>query len=322
MIRIFKTNGILQIVIILAVSVAVCGKNLIAPPEMACDATCGPIYLLLHKILSGSPLIAAILALLLTLIEGYLLNRLLYNKGLIPLNSLMPTLLYVMLMGVGVETYGLSPALLTNLWLLLSLNSLMPKESLIVPENCIFNTTMWFSMAVMTWLPALFAALPIIAGLLSYKVYKGREWSVALLGFLALIIIVATILFLIDRMDIATNYAVSSIGELHIFCDTETLAIAETALFAIMAIYCTISSVSSLYRNTIAQRRHGLVIVSMLVYSLSSLFYTKFMPINAQPFAITVATAGSICLLGRKRRLWIYDIAMAILFFLSLYSYL
>ena len=322
MIRIFKTNGILQIAVIAAALLAIYGGSLFDPPEMACDETCGPFYLLLHKILSGVPHTAAVLALLLTLTEGYLLNRLLYDKSLIPLNSLMPTFLYVILMGIGVETNGLTPALVTNLWLMLALISMMPKDGMIMTENSIFNTTMWFSMAVMTWTPALFAAVPIIAGLLTYKVYKGREWSVAMLGFLALIIIVATILFLIDRIDIAAKYAAGSTNGLRIYYDQSPLPIAETVLFSLMAIFCTISTVSALFRTTIAQRKHGLVIVSLLIYSLSSLFYTKLTPLNVQPFAITVATTGSIYLIGKKTKLWRYDIALALLFIMSLYSYL
>ena len=287
---------------------------------MVADATCGPFHLLLRKILHGVPHVAAILGLLLTIVEGYLLNRLLYNKGLTPLNTLLPTLLYTILMGVGVEANGLTPAVVTNLWLLLALNSMMPKENMIMQENSIFNTTMWFSMATITWIPALYAAIPIIVGLLTYKVYKGREWSVALLGFLAPIIIVATTLFLIDRLDMATNYAVSSIANLHIYSDIDTLSITQATLFALMALIVTVSTISNLFRNTIPQRKHGMVIVSLLVYSVAALFYSKLMPINAQPFAITVATTGSIYLLERKRKLWIYDIFLVILFILSLLS--
>ena len=322
MIKIFKSNGILQIVIIVAVAAAIWVGSLFNPPEMVADATCGPFYLLLRKILHGVPHLAAILGLLLTIVEGYLLNRLLYNNGLTPLNTLLPTLLYTILMGVGVEANGLTPAVVTNLWLLLALNSMMPKDNMIMQENSIFNTTMWFSMTTITWIPALYAAIPIIVGLLTYKVYKGREWSVALLGFLALVIIVTTTLFLIDRMDIAANYAISSIEELHIHFEPDALPVIETSLYALMALIVTISSVSGLFKDTIAQRKHGMVIVSMLIYSVATLFYTKLMPVNAQPFAITVATTGSMYLLARKRRLWIYDICLAILFGLSLYSYL
>ena len=322
MIKIFKTNGALQIAIILAATVGIWAGALVSPPEMTGDATCGPVYLLLLRSVGALPRLAVVTAMLLTVAEGYLLNRLLYNKGLVPLNSLMPMLLYVVCMGIGVDTGGLTPALVANLWLLLALNSMMPKENMVMEENSIFNATMWYSMAVVTWVPTLFAAIPMIAGLLSYKVYKGREWGVAILGFLAPLIIVSTVLFLMDRMDVAGTYAASATGMLDIVADMDALAVVETAVFALTAGVATLSSISGLYAGTIAQRKHGLVLTSFLIYSVATLFYTRLMPVDAQGFAIPIATTGSIWLLGRKRRLWVYDILIAVLFLMSLYSYL
>ena len=322
MIKIFKTNGALQIAVILAATVVVWVPAFVWPAGMPTDDVCGPLYRLLSETVGTVPLLAAGVALLLAVLEGYLLNRLLYKKGLVPLNSLMPMLLYILIMGVGVEAAGFTPALLANLWIVLMLNSLMPKDDMLMEQNSIFNSTMWFSMAVISWMPCVYAAVPLIVGLLTYKVYRGREWSVALLGFLAPLIIVATALFLIDRSWMLADYAASFAGGLHIEADTGAPAIVQTTLFVLMSLIVIAGAVGQFNRNTIAQRKHGFVVMSMLVYAVATPFYGRLMPLDAQPFAISLAATGSVYLLERKSRLWAYDVALAFLLLLSLHSYI
>lgn len=319
MIKIFKTNGVLQIAIIVAAVVAIWIGAFLKPIEMAEDEICGPVYRLMKMGLAELPTVSTIVALLLTLAEGYLLNRLLYQKGLIPLNTLMPTLLYVIVMGMGVRSCGLTPAVVANLWVVLALMSMMPKENMIMEEGKIFNTGLWCSMALLTWMPAVFVLVPIVIGQITYKMYKGREWAVNILGLMAPIIIVLTTLFMMDKLGMMAVYAETLASGLGLRYDGGAWSIVETSVMGLMVIVTTAGTVRILFGRTIEQRKHGLVIVSLLIFSIASMFYVSLMPIDGGPYALVLATTGSIFLMEKKKKLWIYDIIIALLFATSLF---
>ena len=115
----FRTNGVLQIAIIAVAVVAIWLRWFIWPAEMVDETGSGPVYDLMRMVLGGVPVAATAVALGLTLAEGYVLNRMLYEKGLVPLNSLMPMLLYVIYLAIGCR--GMSPVVVANLWVLLGL---------------------------------------------------------------------------------------------------------------------------------------------------------------------------------------------------------
>ena len=318
MIKVFRTNGVLQIAIIVIAVVAIWVWSFIAPPEMADNDACGPLYLLLKMGLGGLPTVSVVVGIALTLAEGYLLNRLLYEKGLVPLNSLMPMLMYVIFMGMGVRSNGLSPALLTNLWILLAMMAMMPKENMIMEERRIFDTGLWCSMAILTWIPSVAVLIPIALGQITYKMYKGREWAVSVLGLLAPVIVVVTTMFMMDRMDVMAGYAVSLVSGVGIrFCG-EVLCTVEAAVFVLLGIVLTIGAIGVLNGRTIVQRKHGIVMVSMLIYSAATLFYASLTPIEGGAFAIAMASTGSIYVMDKKKRLWIYDLMVVVLFVMSL----
>lgn len=318
MIKIFKTNGVLQIAIIAVAVIAIWVWAFITPPEMADDDTCGPLYLLLKMGLGGLPTVSTVVALVLTLTEGYLLNRLLYEKGLVPLNSLMPTLMYVIIMGMGVRCNGLSPALVSNMWILLALMSMMPKDNMILEEGKIFNTGLWCSMAFLTWTPAVFVLVPIVLGQITYKMYKGREWAVNVLGLLAPVIVVVTTTFMTDKMDVIKGYAVSLVSGVGIRLCGEVLCTVEAAVFLLFGFWVTIGAIVVLNGRTIVQRKHGVVIVSLLIYSVATVFYGNLSPIEGGPFAIVTATTASVYMMDKKKKLWIYDLMILVLFLTSL----
>lgn len=319
MIKIFKTNGVLQIAIIVAAVVAIWIGSFVKPVEMAEDGMCGPVYRLIAMGLAGLPTVSTLVALLLTLTEGYLLNRLLYKKGLIPLNTLMPLLMYVIVSGIGVRSCGMRPEVVANLWLMLALMSMMPKENMIMEEGRIFNTGLWCSMAVLTWIPSVYVLVPIAIGQITYKMYKGREWAVSLLGLMAPIIIVLTAMFMTDEIGETAEYAKTLASELGVRYDGGGWSIAETAVLAVFAIATTVGTVTLLFGKTVVQRKHGMVFVSLLIFSVASMFYGNLMPVDGEPFAIVLATTGSIFLIEKKKRLWIYDIVIAAMFLTSLF---
>lgn len=322
MIKVLRTNGVLQIAIIAIAVVAIWVGWFVEPEVMTDRGDGGPLYILIKNTLGSNGIVSVIIALILTLTEGYLLNRLLYERGLIPLNTLMPMLLYMLVMGIGANGCRLTPELITNMWVILALWSVMPKEGVIKTEGSIFNSGLLCGMTALTWTPGVVVIVPITIGQIIYKMYQGREWAVGILGLFAPIIIVLTTAFLIDDWEMIVSYTETVANGLGLRESVRWDSILETTVLGLFAMVTTVGTLTMLERKTIAQRTHGLVIVTVFIYSLATLFYESLMPVDAEPFAVVVAAMGSIYFMEKKKHLWIYDIMIGLLFLTSMLNYL
>ena len=111
MLKTFRTNIPVQIAIILVASVLL-WKGFIHPQHVLLEGG-GDLY---HFICGAmSPAVATIVAFVLVLAEGVLLNSILYRHKMITQSSLLPMLFYIIAMSIGHPT--LSPVIVGSLFL-------------------------------------------------------------------------------------------------------------------------------------------------------------------------------------------------------------
>ena len=312
----------LQIVTLVAVVFAVWGKGLVSAADMQFVSTSGPIHMLLCAVLGKASVVGSVIAIILVLLEGYLLTDLLYREGLIPINTLMPMLLYVMVTGMGANVIWLSPVVVANLFIILALRAMMIGERMALGDNNIFNTSIWFSIACLTWLPAVAAVVTVVAGLLTFKVYKAREWGIALLGFAAPIIVLVTTFFLIDKPNAVLEMINTLIQNASLVNGNELWMYIYSGVFGLLLIVASLVYASVLFSTTIAQRKGGFILLSMLICgAVSTVFEGAVLP-NGGCFAIVAAAAGTTMFLTPKRKLWIYDIVLLLMVAMSCVGWL
>lgn len=311
LVKVFRTNGALQIAIIVVAVAAIWLGWLTRGVEYSTEGG-GPVYELLRMVTRGVPVVATVLGLCLTLAEGYLLNALMYERGLVPLNSLMPMLLYVIYMGIGGE--GLRPVTVANLWVLLGLRSMMPKENLILEDSRIFNTGFWCSMAGLTWLPAIWVVVPMTMGLLTYRMYGGREWSVWTLGWLAPVIVVVTWLFMGDRMWEIGEYARGVEDVAEVWFEGRWPAMVWAGVFWVTGVVMTVGAAGVLEGRTRVVRKHGMVMGAMLLMGVVGVIYGGVTPVGGGAFAIGMSATGSVFMMEKRKWLWVYDVIVGLLF--------
>ena len=132
MIKLFRGNMLVQAVLIIALLILLWTPALLAPAAIATTGSDGLLYGYVASWLAHTPLLAVIVAMLLTLAEGVLLNLLLASVGIVPQTTLMPTLLFVI--AISATTTTLSPILLTTAILLLCLQQLTLNGSLLTAD--------------------------------------------------------------------------------------------------------------------------------------------------------------------------------------------
>ena len=191
--KLFNQSILLQAVVILLAMLALWAPALAAPAAMPAAGGATPLYDLLARWLQAVPLVAVIIAMVLVLVEGVLLNLLLVDAGLTPQNSLLPTLLYIIAMSAPATT--LTPMVLVAALMIACLRRLTLKGTLLtisVERAC--AATAMIGLASLFYLPAALFIISYMLAAINYRLYGWKDWAAMILGFIAPYILLVTVL--------------------------------------------------------------------------------------------------------------------------------
>ena len=196
MLRIFRTNVVLQIFIILIVAVLMWIGVFIHPRPTPIEGG-GQLYYWITGLLS--PLASTIIAFVLVIVEGVLLNSMLYRHKMMTQSSLMPLLFYIVAMSIGRPT--LTPMLLGSLFLIIGMSQLMLTTTLLSLDlDKIFGASASIACATL-FCPAMAVFLvPLIANMFNFSLYGWRDWTMLILGILAPYIVLETYYYMVDEL--------------------------------------------------------------------------------------------------------------------------
>lgn len=313
MIKLFSKNMALQVLLILAAIALFWGRALAAPQPMPeGDAI---LYHLLRQALAEVPLLAAIIAMLLVLAEGVLLNLVLANAALVPQTSLLPTLLYVVAASASATT--LTPTLLVNAILIACLYRLMLHGTpLTLPTSRICSVTALIGIASMISLPAAAFILTYLLIVVNYRLYGWRDWAAMLLGLAAPYIMLVVIMMFTGDLDEWWRQSIELFGNFGVFMGQTTTIklVADLVLTAIM-LMALFAMLGQLNEKTVIIQKNALSVILFVVGGIAVLFYTQMIPIEPALFAIPFALCGTHLMLPakqlaighKKRRTWVYD---------------
>lgn len=299
MIKLFRRNTLLQLLLILGVGTALWLPSLLkGGVEMPYGAS-APLYELLYAWLAPHPLAASLTGFLLVLVEGWLLTLLLYNNKLIPQNTLMPMLCYVLLMSHGTGL-TLSPMVVVNLIMMVCVGQLMVPENLTITLSQLFSASALVALASLFYLPALLMVVPLIITFMVHSLYRWRHWVMLLLGFLAPYIIVVMVYFMNDRLyyasylyectllDWSLNTALPEAWTL--IKQAGTLFLCIVALLSVMALSGD---------RTTMQRENLTTVTIPLLGAIGMLGYSHLFPVDLQVMALPLGTLTSLYFLSR-----------------------
>ena len=167
MLKIFRNNVVFQIVVILVVSIVMWSKAWVNPvgdfPEGG-----GSLFYWITGLMS--PRVAAIVAWLLVIGEGVLLNSIMYQHRLITQSTLLPLLLYVVAMSSG--TLTLTPMMVGMLFVLLGLQCFFLMGSQVtVSIDKIFGASASIGMAILLCPTMAVMVIPLVACMFSHSLY-------------------------------------------------------------------------------------------------------------------------------------------------------
>ena len=317
----------LQTVIVIVATLLLWGPALVSPQPMTAGDHPAVLYGLLCDWLMPLPRLAVIIALLLTLTEGIMLNLLLANVGLVSQNSLLPTLLYIVAVSAGAPT--LTPVILVNGCVIACLNQLFLRGTLLtIPPEKICGATVLIGIATFFYQPAVFLMVSYLLIASNYRLYSWKDWALMLLGFAAPYVLLVLILYLADGLsawwqETLAHWHLTD----HLTADGWRQVLASFFLAAIF-LWGVIVVIGQINKQPVIWQKNATTTLLLALGGIGMMLYTAFtpsqMPLFAIPFAfcsyrmLTAASEGHTGFHRRKRHGWIYDAVLILTLIASL----
>ena len=298
MLNIFRKNIYLQIVLLLAIA-ALLWFRIFLHPLPTPDFGGGQLYYLLTDHLP--PIISAILALLLIVLEGVLISTMMYRHKLISQGTLMPLLFYMLAMSVVSPT--LTPILLGNLFIILAISQMMVTSTLLsINIDKTFGAAACISLATLVCPTMIVFLIPMIFNMFNYSLYSLRDWTMVLLGLLAPYILLETIYFVNDEMFYRNYLLYYTLSDLNLKVGGNTMDWVGSGCFLMLLVAGLLHLAASSQNNTVNYKTNSAAVVMFLLGSLAMVPYTQAFPIMTQAFAIPFCFTSTILFLDSKRK--------------------
>ena len=298
MLKIFRTNIPVQIVIILAVSVLMWTKSFIHPP--AADTTNGGG---LYYWITGcmSPLVATIVAYILMLAEGVLFNSILYRHKMITQSTLLPMLFFIIAISIGQP--ALTPILMGSAFLLIGTDQLLLTSTLLsVGPGKVFGASACISLSILFCPVMAVFVIPLIASMFNYSLYSWRDSTMLILGFLAPIILLETYYYTNDQLFYQNYLFLYNITDIKFQASGTLVQWTTGTAFTAMLILGMGAAISGSQNRSINFNKNLTTILLLLPGSAALSLYTTILPVATQGYAIPFACCSTYLFTETRKR--------------------
>ncbi len=159
-------------------------------------------YQLIGNALSGVPLLANIIALALIFFQAFALAGFSGRFNLLGRTNMMPALLFVVLSSFQHDANFLNPVVLSGVLLVVLLHKVgeIGEKTEAVRES--FDAGMIIALASMFYIPSIIFMLFLWFTLVSYRIFRWREWVASLMGLVLPYLFLTLIYFFSDQLGI------------------------------------------------------------------------------------------------------------------------
>jgi hypothetical protein len=272
-------------------------------------ACAGPLYHILMNFTGGIRAVSILLAFFLLLFEAVLLNLILINNDLVPRNNLVPTLVYILLMSSTPGLLMLHPALVANLFFLITLHMVFKLYSEAESYPRVFNTGMMLALASLFYLPSAIFLVFVWMTFLVYRLFSWREWLIILIGFLLPYVYLLSVYFFLGRITEYTDALVSFLRNFEVFPEfgkLERVTYISSGFIVFFLAPAVLRLMGEINEKIVATRKRFWAVIWFLIISVgwlpfSGSFFILHLPVIYLP--VTVFLAWYFSAMKKTRRL-------------------
>lgn len=287
MLSLFRRNSYLQLLLILIAAGLLWFTAFVRPQPPATQQGGVLFYLLAEWI---TPRAGTIIAFILILLEGFLLNNSLYRHKMISQNTLMPMLFYTIAMSFGHPQLTLTPIIIGNLFIILCMDRMLLTGTLLSPTfDKIFSSAAFIGIATL-FCPAMAAfVVPLVVNMITYSLYSLRDWVMLLLGLAAPYLAVETYYFMADEMFYRNYLLAYDLTNIHIRFVNSLVNWTSAAAFVLLLLVGIGSIAASSQNRSMNLQKNNTAVVIFTLGGIAYLFYTTIIPLPTQCLALPFA---------------------------------
>ena len=281
-----------QITLFVVIPVLLWIPSFISPEKVYEPEVSGILYSFIVQLFGSLGLVSTIVAFVLVLFQGLLLNIIFTTNLLTPKTSFLPAILFVTCFSFLPQFHTISPILFINLLVLLTLRYLFRAYSDLLVFDSFFNACFCISIITLIYPPAWILLLVIPISIFVYRIFTWRIWIISFLGILFPYIILIIYYWMTDKLDadslslVKNYYLVPKIDSINKAYDI-FLGIATTILLLVaLRISLNISS-----DNLMSIKRKTQVLLCFSLLALPISFNESVFPINIMYLSIFFAFA-------------------------------
>jgi len=278
-----------------------------APPLMPAPSGPVPLYAVLYNLLSGLPVVASFLGLVIVLVSAFWLNDILTRNEIIPKNSSLAAFLFVLLSFCLPGQMTLTPVNISILLLIYLLRSLFQAYTKTEPVDLAFTTGFMIAIASLFYLPMVFFYGFLLTSFIIYRSMNWREWFSSLIGLITPGLFLATWYFWKETTIIKVKEYIGFITQVTFsnpWNNTATiLPSAFVILFAILGLWYSLNHISE---KTVEIRKKIILLFWLIVWTVITFpFAHQNLLIHSGIAMISIsALTGNFYLALKKTRIW------------------
>lgn len=236
----------MQLILIIIVPLLLWIPAFISSPEAIKTDYDAPLYSLIYNALSPNKILSTIIAFLLVIIQGVIINSLFFQNQLSSRNTLLPAFIYILLLSTNYYSMTINPALIVNTFVIVSIYFLFKCFDKNEGLDEIFNASLFVSLSFLSYTPSILLLIWIVLTLLNYRFYRWRYWLISFFGFLIPIIFLLVYYFITNTLQDAINKYIYSVDLLpNLFVTLEPIEIIFYITIGIFALFSLISTIST-----------------------------------------------------------------------------
>ena len=309
MVKLFRQSGVGQIMVIFLAIVILWVPAFITPVSVKPSEFFSPLYELDYRLVFSLPRIASAIALLLIVAEGIGLNVMLYNHKMIPANTLMPMLIYIIAMSWSRDLLTVTPILFVNMMMMPICHQLLSDGTTKLGFERNFNSAFCIGLASLFYLPALCLVVSFLFVFIIYKLYRWRDIIIAILGLIAPYIVLLTYAFLADKLDYFMILIRHDISNMELTFDfSNTMATISCSVFLLLLLMALFHQFGAQSENVNSQRINTSIMMLPLIAGVLMTMYTCMFPFDTQLMALWYAFLVTLLILADRKRKWISEV--------------
>lgn len=267
-----KTGFPLQFSIFLVIAGILWIPALVQPLPHTEPTISGPLYAMIAYWLRDYPFVSVLSALLLVVIQAFLFHILLSANDLVPRDSFIDAIIFLVLASWNPAMLYLHPALPAGIFILISLYMLMRMYGQSEPYQYVFTSAFSIAVASLFYQPAIYLAAGLWISLLTYRIASWREWFISVIGLLLPFIYLVSYYYWQGELNQGFQVTLRAI-KLHYITDIHLNTI-EVVFFlssVLVLFICIFMTLNSIQDKLISIRRKSWILLDFTIAGMAFL---------------------------------------------------